>query len=154
MRREGIQLGRKLRIIFYSVFGLLFVTGAVWWGIEMTGAPPDEFAVLQHWLLKGHGGAAMGSLFILGILYPLHIARGWRARRNRSTGGILVGVSILLIVTGYLLYYSGDDTTRTVASRLHTWIGLALPALVCGHILWGRRWRKAQKPSLATNRLE
>ena len=141
MRREGIQLSRRLRITFYTVFGALFLTGAGWWAFALGASRREEPSVFQPWLLKGHGAAAMLTLFVLGVLYPLHVARGWRARRNRLTGAGLVAVSILLILSGYLLYYSGGETTRTLASRIHTWVGLALPLLVVIHILRGRALR-------------
>jgi len=142
MRRDGIQLSRRLRIAFYTVFGALFLTGAGWWGLQLAAdRHGEEPNVVQPWLLKGHGAAAMLCLFILGVLYPLHIARGWRARRNRFTGAGLVAVSILLILSGYLLYYSGGETTRATASQVHTYLGLALPFVVVAHILRGRKLR-------------
>lgn len=142
MRRDGIQLSRRLRITFYAVFGALFLTGVGWWGLKLAAdAHSEDPGTLQPWLLKGHGAAAMLSLFVLGILYPLHITRGWRAHRNRSTGAGLVAVSVLLILSGYLLYYSGGETTRTTASRVHTYVGLALPLIVVVHILRGRALR-------------
>ena len=93
----------------------------------------------QPWLLKIHGGAAMAFLVALGILIPTHIKRAWQVRRNRANGAFFVTVMGVLVVTGYGLYYFGDDRWRSAASWMHLILGLAAPALLALHIWFGRR---------------
>ena len=45
---------------------------------------------------------------------------------------------LLLTVTGYLLYYAGDENTRPVISAAHWILGLAVPALLAWHVISGR----------------
>ena len=49
---------------------------------------------------------------------------------------------VLLTLTGYALYYAGDERIRPVISVLHWGLGLVLPAALLWHILLGRRSSK------------
>jgi hypothetical protein len=57
---------------------------------------------------------------------------------------------IVLAVTGYLLYYLGDETLRSAASVLHWSVGLGAPILYGAHRLKIKReratTRAAQRP--------
>jgi hypothetical protein len=143
MRRDGIRLRPRLRVAFYALFALLFISGVAWFILHTWLRRPSEFGsgtpnAAEPWLLKVHGAAAMVSLILLGVLYPVHIWRGWQARRNRRSGATLVGICLLLIITGYLLYYVGGETARAVTSLLHLLIGLAFPLIIAFHIWRGR----------------
>jgi Na+/H+ antiporter NhaC len=146
MQRDGIRLRSRLRVTFYVVFALLFISGVAWFILHTWARHPSEFGseelnAFEPWLLKVHGAAAMVALVLLGVLYPVHIMRGWRAHRNRRSGAGLVAICLSLIVTGYLLYYVGGETSRAVTSLLHLWIGFALPAMIAIHIWRGRASR-------------
>ena len=143
MKRRGIQLSPRHQRWFYFVSGVLFLSGALWalfgWLIARGLASMETLDACQPWLLKIHGAAAMAFLVALGILIPTHIKRAWQARRNRVNGAFFVTVMGLLVLTGYGLYYFGDDRWRSVASWTHLLIGLAAPALLILHIWFGRR---------------
>ncbi len=145
MRRDGIQLTRRLRRWFYGVFGVLFLSGAGWLMLHTWGATTGEFGPEPHplepWLLRLHGAAAMAALVILGVLVPLHMRRGWLVRRNRISGASMVVLSGLLIITAYALYYVGGESGRRVAVWAHDVIGLGLPAAITWHVLRGRASR-------------
>lgn len=149
MRRDGIQLSPGLRLLFYGVFVVLFATGAAWWILQEWGSQFSSAGTVTNaflsWLMKIHGAAAMAALVVLGVLYPLHILRGWQARRNRSSGVSLGAVTVVLIVSGYLLYYSGGENLRLAASRVHLWLGLGLPAVIGLHVRWGRASRSRSR---------
>ena len=146
MRRDGIRLSRGLKLLFYGVFFALFATGAAWWIYQSRASQLGELGAgsdaVAPWLMRLHGGTAMAALVLLGILYPVHIVRGWQARRNRTSGVTLIAVVFLLIMTGYLLYYAGGEATRRAVSGIHLWVGLALPAIIIGHIWRGRVLRR------------
>ena len=93
----------------------------------------------EPWSLKLHGAAAMAILIILGTLLPTHVRFAWHARRNRPNGIALLAFFVLLVVTGYGLYYLGDERLRSWTSWLHLGIGIALPAMIILHIWSGRR---------------
>ena len=126
--------------MFHAVFAILFATGSAWW-VAQAYVGRDNSPIVASaapWLLKVHGAAAMAALAVLGTLYPLHIIRGWRARRNRVWGGVLAAVCGVLVATGYLLYYAGGETVREAASAIHIWLGLGFPVVLIVHIWRGR----------------
>ena len=62
-----------------------------------------------------------GAVWVFGLLWGIHIAKLWPHKRRRSSGGVLTGIFALLILSGYLLYYVGDDNIRPMISALH-WV--------------------------------
>ena len=127
--------------MLYAAFAVLFITGAGWLlADEMKeGAAGEGWQSAAAWLLMTHGGTAMAALLLLGALVPLHVRRGWLARRNRTSGTVMVAINAAFILTAFGLYYSGSETLRPWASRLHIAIGLFIPILFVVHILLGRR---------------
>jgi hypothetical protein len=120
---------------------LLFASGAAWqtlhWLSESAPTQPNA----APWLMRIHGAAAMAALVILGTLIPLHLRRGWIARRNRFSGVAFTCAGALLVVTGYALYYVGSESLREWSSYTHVALGLAAPLALLWHIWLGRRSR-------------
>lgn len=143
MRRDSLKLSSRHRRWFYFIFGVLFVSGSAWLALHQWGVTETEFGAQQNpaepWLLRLHGAAAMATLVILGTMIPLHLRRGWRARRNRGTGVVITSVCVVLIASGYFLYYAGGETLRRAAVYGHDVLGLALPLIIIWHIFRGRR---------------
>ena len=120
----------------YIVAAGLWVSGALWlvfhhFMMRKTafGPSPDP---LEHWWLVAHGAFAFASLWTLGLLWNVHIVRRWVANRHRLSGGVLLGATLVLMVTGYLLYYVGGDRSRAVIGLIHWGLGLLalLPFLI------------------------
>ena len=141
MRHDFLRIRPRLRATFYAVFAVLFASGAGWWAVHAAANDEKEIVTAETWLLKVHGAGAMAALVVLGVLYPLHVLRGWKANRNRGWGAALVAACVALTVSGYLLYYSGGETIRAAATATHVWLGLALPILLVVHIRRGRATR-------------
>jgi hypothetical protein len=74
---------------------------------------------------------------VLGVL-TAHVKRGWRANKNRPSGMMLLAVNGFLIVSGYGLYYAGNENFRAWLSRWHGWIGLSIGVILPAHVLLGR----------------
>ena len=154
MHTGGLKLSRRHRAWLYGTMIALFVTGMAWWWLHDFGTVETEFGPrsnpLEGWSLKLHGLAAMLSLVVLGTLIPLHIRRGWHARRNHWNGGLLITVLILLTLTGYGLYYSGIESLRVAASWTHRILGVLLPLIIVLHIWAGRRAIRSAKAASST----
>lgn len=137
-----MRLSRSTEFSVYIVFGTLLLTAGVWLWTQ-SGIGSDN--PVPSLMMKIHGTAAMAALVLLGALL-IHIRRGWIAKKNRRSGIVLLVTVLFLIVTGYGLYYAGDEQLRAWISRSHTWIGFGLVLLIPGHALLGRALRR-NKPS-------
>ena len=132
---------RPSEFFVYSVFGALVLTAGVWLWAQSSLSPDNPVPSL---MMKIHGAAAMAALILLGALLN-HIRRGWTAKKNRLSGVTLLAVILFLILTGYGLYYAGDEQLRAFISRSHTWIGFGLVLLIPGHVLLGRALRRKKR---------
>jgi cytochrome bd-type quinol oxidase subunit 2 len=136
---ERVRLAPNHSRIFYLLFGLVWLSGSVWLVAEWL-KDPDLGPVrtsLQSATMKMHGAAMLIYLAMLGTL-AIHVRRGFALRANRRSGCIVIGINVLLTVTGWLLYYVADDTARQWSSVTHWAIGIAVLPLLCAHIFLGR----------------
>jgi hypothetical protein len=141
-RPNEIRLSRAQQSWIYSTFGVLFLSGLWWtflhfWG-RTQGTFGEESSPFEPVSLEIHGAAAMVFLLVFGSLIPGHIRGGLLARKNFKNGISLVALSAILIVSGYLLYYSSGERVRTAVEWVHLAVGIAaVPALIW-HVLAGR----------------
>lgn len=134
----GIRLSDRHQRWIYGVGLVLVLTGFAWivarlFLVKETpfGSSPSD---VESWSLKIHGGAAMAFLIILGTLIQGHMQGGWRAGKNVRTGVSLVAFNLLLILTGYGLYYLGSETLRPISSWIHIVTGVIVPPLLVIHV--------------------
>jgi hypothetical protein len=142
MKGHGLQLSRRHRLTLYTASLLLLISGAAWaWAnfLDRRGEAGDALRDFKPWLLKVHGFSAMAFVLLLGTLLSGHVRRGWQARKNRGNGGFFLTAVSLLTLSGYALYYLGDESWRELTSQFHLWLGLAAPILLIDHIRRGRR---------------
>jgi hypothetical protein len=152
--RGSLRLPRAHHVAVYAIGIGLWLSGGLWLLFHYFVQHPGPFGPvpnpLEPWWLKLHGAFAFAAIWIFGLLWGVHIVAGWYTGRRRGTGGLLAAVLGWLVVSGYLLYYLGDETLRPLVSLLHWSIGLALPAAFAAHRLAeGHRVRRAepQQPS-------
>ena len=136
-----MRLDPHFRFALYTAFVFLFATGVGWLAADRMkdAASGETWQTAAAYLLMLHGGAAMATLMLLGALFPLHLRRGWLARRNRATGTAMAACNAIFILTAFGLYYLGSDTLRPWTSDIHIGAGLVLPVLFGVHVLVGRR---------------
>ena len=127
----------------YSSGAALFATGALWLSFHYFLRTNGEFGDVAHplevWWLRLHGACAMLVLVVLGSLLPIHVRRGWHQRKNLLAGCVMSGVALLLIASGYALYYYGGEAARPWISAFHWVLGLGAPLLLAWHIWRGRK---------------
>lgn len=140
--RGPIRLPAPRRIGVYVVSAAVWMTGLLWlvfhYFLQRDGEFGREPNPLEPWWLKLHGAAAFGALWIFGLLWGVHVLNGWSAGRRRWSGGALFAAFALLIVSGYLLYYAGDEGLRDVVGVAHWVIGLGAPAAFIWHRYFAR----------------
>ncbi len=143
--RSSVRFSPRMNRWFYSVFGILFFSGVAWLGVRYLGDLNNEFdapySFLGPALLKVHGAAAMASLVVLGVLIPSHMRRAWARRRNRTAAILILACCGLLILSGYGLYYCGDENLRFLISGFHSAAGCLLPFVLIWHVISGRKSR-------------
>jgi hypothetical protein len=136
-----LRLDPRFRFAVYAAFAVLFISGAGWLLVDQMkeSSTGEGWQMAAAYLLMTHGGAAMATLLLLGALVPLHVRRGWLARRNRITGTAMVACNAIFILTAFGLYYFGSETLRPWASWLHIGAGMGLPILFLVHVVVGKR---------------
>lgn len=128
---------RKRRVVI--AIGLMcWLTGVAWliyhYFMPRMGEFGPEPHPLEAWWLKLHGLAAFAAMILLGWLWAVHMRPALRAGRWRRSGIVLVTLSGLLVVSGYLLYY-GPAQWHDMTSLAHWLIGVGLPVVALAHIL-------------------
>ena len=136
-------MSRLLRNSIYGVFGLLWLSGALWTLLHFRFATPTEFGVSRHpWepsLLLLHGIAAIVSSYLFGWIAARHIADGWRQRKRRWSGALLSSVLVSLGLTGFALFFVSDDSWQQRITSLHEVVGIAVALSFLQHWFFGRR---------------
>jgi uncharacterized membrane protein YfcA len=141
-------LGPFQKKIFYMISVFLWLTGMIWLYFRY-GMDPGEFGPQSHpsqsVVLMIHGALAIGFCIVLGAsLY--HMWPGWKKKIQRFSGVALLMVCMILILTGWGLYYIGDEHLREFTSIAHSLLGVILPVLVFYHV-----WRIIQQRSKGTS---
>jgi hypothetical protein len=141
MTRGSNRLPRWQHAVLVGIGVVALASGLAWLalhyliGTAATGLPhPGE-----AWLMRLHGLAGFGGLFVFGLLAAVHVPHGWRlvARhrwaRQRGSGVALCTLAALLALSGYLLYYFAPEPVRPALGGIHAALGVAMAALVLRH---------------------
>jgi len=62
----------------------------------------------------------------------------WHAKRNRLSGGLTALIFMVIIITGFGLYYGSEDW-RDMTKWTHVFVGLFCILLLPLHFWWGKR---------------
>ena len=105
---------------------LLLRPGMVWIGfkyyLSLSSSAENTNVSPPTLLLQLHGALAFGFLMILGFVLH-HIWPGWRQDKQRPSGLSFITICGVLILTGWGLYYVGDDYARNITIFIHCIIG-------------------------------
>lgn len=129
---------KKELYLFYTTFVVVFVTGVVWLYFDnyvlIETVIGQAKHPLQKWLMKSHGFAAIFFTGLLGLIYGVHIKRVWPMQKRRASGLLLVGLILVVSLSGFLLYYTSDEAFRWWSAFVHWALGLSIPAVLIRHI--------------------
>lgn len=127
---------------------LLWASGSLWLLLHHFGAVEGNFGIqtnpLEPWMMRVHGLVVIPALIGIGGLLVSHLPNGWKYRKQRLTGLLLSSSLVMLVFSGYLLYYSGGDLIREWTSVTHWAIGLGVPLLFGWHRL-RHRYKTARR---------
>lgn len=138
----------RWQIMLLTISGaLLWLSGAAWLLLHYYGQVQSEFGPetnpLEPWFLRVHGLILIPALLGFGGLFVAHMPKGWKNRYQRTIGIALTTAFAVLILSGYMLYYAGDEGLRDWTSLIHWALGLGTPALFIWHYLHGVSKRRA-----------
>jgi len=141
---SGVRLPRALRATVYGAGALLWVSGAVWLVLHYGYPQPTPFGPLPNpWqapLMRVHGLIAVCGVFLIGWMMAAHVTTRYGSERNRRSGLMLAGAAVLLIMSGYALYYT-TGSTHDAAALAHQAIGVLSPVAALTH--WWRNRPRA-----------
>jgi hypothetical protein len=143
--RSGARtpLPRPLRMTMYAVGALLWLSGAAWLLLHYVFPQASAFGPLPNpWeapLMRAHGLIAVCGVFLIGWMTAAHVTSRWSSERNRRSGLTLGLTALLLVFSGYALYYT-TGTPHDGAGLVHEFIGVLAPAAALTH--W---WRNRSK---------
>lgn len=138
-----IRFAATHKKILYSVFSLLWLSGALWLVFHYFMPVESEFGIAPHpaeiWWLRLHGLLVFAVLVALGTVLPVHAQRAWQLNKNRNSGLLMKILFLWLALSGYALYYFASDSNENWLPLLHWSVGLSVPLLLALHIRRGRR---------------
>ena len=150
VERGPLKLARGRRWWVYGISFATWFTGVLWLITHYFMTTEGRFGPQTHplepvWKIL-HAGFSFFAIGILGLLWGVHILRGWNANWRRWSGGTVAALFIILTVTGYALYYIYmiDEEWRAWASLVHLIIGLASIGAFFVHWLSKSRPRNQQ----------
>lgn len=126
------KMGPIVRICIWTALLTCAASGLVeYWQTDWA----LNFKPLGRWTLVLHGISGMTLAIGFGLLMQNHIRAAWRMKKHRVSGGFMVSLMTLLIVSGLLLYYGGEaihDANR----QLHIGLGVIFTGIILWHGLY------------------
>lgn len=124
-----------LRRTIHTLMLALLLSGGLWMCVHFLAWPAMARASLEGlpspWeapLMKLHGAAMLGMVFIVGRLSGTHVLLGWRIKQRVWDGMALLVLLGGLAVSGYVLYYWVPDAWRDTLGLVHGLTGLSAAA--------------------------
>ena len=148
-----VRLGLWRRRTIYALFAGLWASGVSWLIFHYFLQQPSEFGRTPHplepWSLRAHGAFAFGAIWTIGLVSAAHVANGWASARRRVSGILMLGVAGVMGLSGYLLYYLGDEGLRDTTAVVHWGLGLGTPILFVWHRWLHGRAQAQRAPTLS-----
>jgi hypothetical protein len=137
--RRTISLTRGEKWFVYSASGGVWLTGMLWlvykYFLRIEGEFGPEHNPLEALWQKLHGGFGYYAAFAFGLLWSVHVVRGWNANWRRWSGGTLFGTTTFLTISGVALYYVSGDAWRDGIGIAHWAAGVTALAAFLVHWL-------------------
>ena len=154
--KPRLYLSARAKLVTYAVVGLTWCSGVLWLIFHYFFSRQGEFGAeadpFEHPLLVLHGACAFAALWLAGWVWHVHVQPWWSSPRRRGSGIVLIAFGAVLIMSGWLLYYAGDDELRRWSSVVHWGTGLALVVPLLVHGLRAARYRNSQPAVPGTRR--
>jgi Na+/proline symporter len=95
---------------------------------------------LEPLLLLLHGISSIAAMYLLGWITSRHVLRWWTSGMRRLSGSVLAAMFVLLVVSGFALFFVSEDEWQHGAAVVHEVLGVAITAFAVQH--WFFRGRR------------
>jgi hypothetical protein len=137
------RMSRRHRLAVYVIVGILWLTGCAWLGLDQLFAVRGPFGIVPHpWeppILLLHGVAAILSMYLFGWVTARHVLRWWSAGLRRVSGSALAALLVILIVSGFALFFLTDERWQHATGVAHEVLGVGIALFAIQHWLFRRR---------------
>ena len=137
------RMPTRQRAAIYVVLGVLWASGCLWLLLDQFFGRPGQFGTTPHpWqpgILLIHGIVAIVAMYLLGWVTARHVLRWWPGRLRRLSGGTLAAFLVLLVVSGFALFFVSDDRWQRGAALTHDVLGLGVTVFGIQHWFFARR---------------
>jgi succinate dehydrogenase hydrophobic anchor subunit len=127
-----------------SALLLLWLSGMVWIVLHYFYQAQTQFGPapnpLEPMLMRIHGAIAVFAVALLGWVSARHISENWPRFKKRKSGIAMLSAYVLLVLSGYSLYYLLQDELREQVGQVHEILGAASVAVALVH--WVRRSKR------------
>lgn len=126
MKTYNFRLSKRHKSLLTVSLLLLGISGVAWLIADFYGSDFTNYLSyeVKSYSMKIHGAVAMLFLILVGTLIRDHVLAGISLKKNQKSGLPLIIICLILIITGYLLYYLGDEVWRNYTSIIHSVLGL------------------------------
>jgi hypothetical protein len=141
-KHDNLRMPRWIRWWIHGAGLLCLVSGVLWLLFHHFMSVEGEFGPAAHplertWIVV-HGAAAVLAAWVLGLIWMGHVRRGLGFGRRLPSGLGLVLLVGFLMLSGWGLYYIGDDRWRGWTGTAHWVVGLLAAVILIAHSGFGR----------------
>ncbi len=133
----------RKRTAIFLVLGGLWLTGCLWLVLDQFFTRRGQFGPLAHpWqapLLLLHGILAIAAMYLLGWVSARHVLRWWPGGLRRVSGATLSVFLMLLVASGFALFFLSDDRWQHGAAVTHDVLGIGVTAAGIQHWFFARQ---------------
>jgi hypothetical protein len=146
---KSTKTSSSLKTSIRLLINLLWASGIVFFILNSWYEVEGEFGLEKHALqlptLQIHGLLAFISMITFGYLLRSHTEIAFKIKPIKKSGLLLLAGIIILIITGYLLYYTSHQYLRAMSIYIHLGVGGLLPVSLILHIHCTKRIKRVQK---------
>lgn len=140
---ESARMPLRQRWFIYGVLGGLWLSGCAWLVLDQFFKRPGQFGFApspwQPPLLLLHGVVAIFGMYLLGWVTARHVVRWWPGRLRRRSGATLTLFLLLLVTSGFALFFLSDDRWQRFTAVSHDLLGVAVTVFGVQHWFFARR---------------
>ena len=140
----SVAPSKSFRATTMSALLVLWLSGTWWVVLHYLFPAHTDFGPspnpLEPTLMRIHGAVAVFAVALLGWIGARHVAENWSRSRKRVSGIAILSAYIVLVVSGYALYYLLQDQLRERVGQVHEVLGVASIAIALTH--WIKRAKR------------